>query len=159
MQVYGLSYSSVGLAFFCYGLFNALQFIGGFFSDKIGRAQILFTGISLTVVAFVIIGIAPSFAWMLAGILLYSFGGSLWNISVWTHMSDIAQKEHFQGEAMGAYMAIVKIAGFLSFLAAGTLSLAIGLQKVYLLYSAVLFIGTLASIPYLHRPAQAKQGA
>jgi MFS family permease len=159
IQQLGLTYTSVGIAFFCHGLFNALQFIGGFLSDKIGSARTTYVGITLKLLAFLIVGFASSFNAVLLGVLIISLGSSIWNIAIWTHMSTIAQKERFQGEAMGAYMAIVKMAGFISFLAAGVLSIVVGVQNMYIIYSGLLVIGTLASIPYLHGPAKSKHSS
>lgn len=62
----------------CYVFTYALtSFAGGAAADSVGHASVLKVGMALSVAGFVLVGAAPTFAWVLAGRAVQGVGGGL----------------------------------------------------------------------------------
>jgi MFS family permease len=57
------------------GTYALTAFAGGALGDRIGHGRVFRAGLALSVVAFVVAGLAPTFGWLLAGRVLQGLGG------------------------------------------------------------------------------------
>ena len=62
----------------CYVLtYAVMAFVGGAAADRLGHASVLRAGMAVSVVGFLLVGVAPTFGWALAGRAVQGVGGGL----------------------------------------------------------------------------------
>ena len=142
----GLSYVYVGYAYFALGVTHILQFVFGMWSEKktyrVVLAGCLISGIFLASLYFV-----STYYMLLALLFFKGIGNSMWNISAWTLMSKIGEKEKIEGGVVGAYISIAKIGAFLSFVISGFVVALYGINSLFLLNGVLIIIGVVLAYP------------
>jgi MFS family permease len=62
----------------CYVLtYAVMAFVGGAAADRLGHASVLKAGMAVSVFGFLLVGVAPTFGWVLAGRAVQGVGGGL----------------------------------------------------------------------------------
>jgi MFS family permease len=62
----------------CYVLtYAVMAFVGGAAADRLGHASVLRAGMAVSVLGFLLVGVAPTFGWVLAGRAVQGVGGGL----------------------------------------------------------------------------------
>lgn len=147
----GLSYSYVGYAYFALALTHILQFVFGAWSDRkayrIVLAGTMISGIFMALVSQVTV----SYYLLLLILFLKGIGNSMWNISAWTLMSKIGERERIEGEVIGSYISIAKIGSFVSFLVSGIVVQFYGIETLFLANGLLIVLGTLLAYPLLRK--------
>ena len=90
---------------------------------------------------------ANSYIVILILLFLGGLGNSMWNVSAWTLMSDIGEKNKIEGSVIGAYISIAKIGAFLSFLVSGFVVQYFGINTLFLFNGVLIVIGTIVAYP------------
>ena len=143
-----LNYSYVGFAFFALNAPLLLQFYFGKLADaKAYRFVILGTmlyGIFIAALIF-------NFSFFMIALMLFlcGIGGSMWNISAWTLMSNIGEKIKREGGVIGSYMAIAKIGSFVSFLISGFIVQFYGIRTLFLINGILIILGVILAYPLI----------
>ena len=65
---------------------------------------------------------AGSYTFLLAAILLFSFGGAFWNPAAYSFMVKIGSKTGSVAEVMGIYNSVGKIGEFVGFIISGVIA-------------------------------------
>lgn len=141
----GLSYTSVGVAFFFLGIPHVLQFYFGHLNNKYGRVHMTLLGCFITAISLFLLSITNSFKAVLVMLFFLGLGSAIWNVSAWTLMSDIGEKIKKEGEIIGSYMSIAKTGAFISFLLSGLIVQLYGTETLFVLNALVITVGILLS--------------
>jgi len=79
-EVYGVSFTELGLALSAFGLTSALtQAPMGFVVDRIGARQVLIAGLALEGLAFVLIGAVPMYTVLIGGMVLAGLANAVYH--------------------------------------------------------------------------------
>ncbi len=148
VETFGLSYAYAGYAYFALGATHILQFVFGRWSDKKAyRLVLLGTLVSGMFMGFVFL--TESYIALIFALFFIGLGNSMWNVSAWTLMSDIGEKEGIEGTTIGSYVSIAKIGAFLSFLVSGFLVQAWGINALFLVNGIIIVLGAILAYPLL----------
>lgn len=130
----GLSNAQLSIAVFVMGIGHLLQFFAGRIADKIGKRKTIALGLMIGSFALVSLFFARTYELILLFLFVKSIGGALFNISMWSYMSDIAEKYDIEGKVIGSYSSLSRIFIAISFAVGGVLLGAVG-NKIFLLYA------------------------
>lgn len=145
IQNLNLSISYVGYAYFLLTVTHLLQFKFGKLSDRYGAWRLVLIGCGISALGTGLITLSNGFL-LLALILLFKgIENSMWNVSAWDLMSDVGEKFKEEGEILTSYMSLAKMGSFISFLLSGFVVTFLGIRALFLLNSAVIFVGMLLS--------------
>lgn len=145
----GLTYKAVGFAFFLYSLTHLLQAMLGKWSDKIGYGKGVICGLGFAALLIPFLPYVSSYIALLIMFTLVGVGGSLWNVSAWSLLSDIGEKHKNEGSVLTTYFSIAKVGSLISFFLAGFIAKFIGVHGVFWMTSILLLISLFAAYPYL----------
>ena len=134
----GASIGQVGLVFTLTSVvILALQILGGWISDSIGRLHAIAIGGVLGIFGFIALLLAPTWQWMLAALAIYQFPFALVGPSFGAFIAENSSEEH-RGRVYGITGAIYQLTGVVGPGLGGLLMGAFGFKRV-LLVAAVLY--------------------
>ena len=141
---YVLTYASLMLAF-------------GNLGDHIGHRRVFAAGLVLSLVAFVLCAVAPSYTWLLSARLLQGIGTAL-VLSCAPALAMLLFEESDRTKALGAYSSMYAFAGIVAPLAGGTAMTLLGWSGVFWLRAplALLALLLLPVLKPLRQPAKAR---
>jgi MFS family permease len=114
----------------CYVLTYAItSFVGGAAADRVGHVAVFRVGLALSVVAFVMGGVAPSFDWLLVARVVQGFAGGL-IYGTAPALATAGAPPQARGRRLGFLSAAMGL-GLLGSLPAGALVEAFGWRAVY----------------------------
>lgn len=148
VETLGLSYVYVGYAYFAIGVTHLLQFEFGRWSDK-SAYRVVLLGTLISGIFLAAIFWSSSYLVLLVLLFLKGIGNSMWNISAWTLMSNIGEKENLEGEVIGSYISIAKVGSFLSYVVSGFVVQAYGMNSLFLANGLLIVFGTVLAYPLL----------
>ena len=144
----GLGYSYVGYAYFALGATHILQFLFGKWSDR-KPYRVVLAGTIISGVFMILMSSVNIYSLLLVLLFLKGTGNSLWNISAWTLMSRIGEREEIEGSVIGSYISIAKIGSFVSFLLSGFVVQVYGIGFLFLVNGLLVILESLAAYPML----------
>ena len=151
----GMSYKSIGLAMFFYGVTHVLQGFFGAWGDKIGHWKVVLAGTTIYAVSFIGMTFASDYWWFLVLIFMAGFGSSMWNVAAWSLMSDIGEREKIEAQVLTSYFSLAKIGALISFLVSACLVKTLGLPYIFMINGLIIIFGNLLAFNYL-RPRPSK---
>ncbi|MBW6451447.1 MAG: hypothetical protein K0B02_01840 [DPANN group archaeon] len=101
------------------------------------------TGINLIIA----LSFTSSYLMLLGLLFLKGIVNYMWNISAWTLMSKIGEKEKIEGSVIGAYVSIAKIGAFLSFVVSGFIVALYGIPSLFIMNELLILKGVLFAYP------------
>ena len=143
IEKFGLDYKYIGFATLVITLPYTFQYFWGVIIDKVGYKKIvifssLFTGILEIGLFFV-----GNFSELIILLFLRGIAKSFFNISTWTYISEIGEKQNIEGTVAGVYTSIAELLKTISYYLAGTLILFFPIEYMFLIYGIlVTFIST-----------------
>lgn len=140
----GLSNFHLGLFSFIFGFVHAFQYYFGILSDYLGDRKSIILGLIIWSSTTGLFFFTNNYFILLTLMFIHSIGGALWNVSMWSHLSTIAEKKNIEGKVIGGYISLSRTASSLSFLVSGALLIAWG-KSILLFYTALVFIGLFVS--------------
>ena len=145
-----LSYIFVGYAIFALECPHILQFLFGKWADKNSKKLILI-GTLISGALMCLISQINVYTLLLFVLFIRGIGLSMWNISAWTLMSDIGERERIEGEVIGSYLSIVKIGSFASFILSGLLVYLYGIGSLFMINGIIIVLGVALAYPFLKK--------
>lgn len=145
-----LSYIFVGYAIFVLESPHILQFIFGKWADKNSRMLIL-SGALIAGLLLSLMSQINVYSILLFVLFVRGIGLSMWNISAWTLLSEIGEREGMEGEVIGSYLSLAKIGSFVSFLLSGVFVYLYGISSLFLVNGLIIVLGVLLSYPFLKK--------
>ena len=115
----GYSYSFIGLAFFLFGMTHLLQYYFGKLCDRYGSYKIVGLGLAIYATGLISLFFINNIFILLLVLFVIGTGSAMWNVSAWTLMSDIGEKQRREGLILTTYLSIAKIGALFSFLVSG----------------------------------------
>lgn len=134
-----LSNTHLSIATFLIGFAHLFQYGLGNFSDNFGKGKSILLGLLISGIGLIAMAFTHTYWLLLVFILIKSFGGSLWNVSAWSYLSDVGEKYDIEGKLVGSFTSLSRIAAMTSNLLAGVLLVAMG-QSLYLIYGIVILL-------------------
>lgn len=147
-ETMGLSYTYVGYAYFALGLTHLLQSTFGSWADK-KAYRIVLSGTFISGIFLMLLSQANTYYILIAILFLKGIGNGMWNVSAWTLMSNIGEKEKLEGEIIGSYIAIAKIGALISFIISGFIVDIYGINTLFLFNGTLIMLGTLLAYPLM----------
>ncbi|MBN1175989.1 MFS transporter [Candidatus Woesearchaeota archaeon] len=135
----GLTNAQLSVAVFMMGAAHILQLFAGQVADKIGKRRTIAIGLTISSIGLFGLFLAPTYEIILVALFVKAVGGSLFNISMWSYMSDIAEANNIEGKVVGSYSSISRITITISFALGGFLLGILGV-KIFLLYGFFIFL-------------------
>jgi MFS family permease len=112
------------------GTYALTAFVGGALADRIGHARVFRAGLALSVLAFLLAGLAPTFGWLIAGRVLQGLaGGCVYGTA--PGLVTLAAAPAERGRALGFLGAAMGLGLSLGPLAAGALVDAFGWPAIF----------------------------
>ncbi len=145
----GLSYSSIGIAFFVYGLTHMLQGVFGKYGDRFGHWKFVLFGTGIVAITLIGISFISSYWILLIFMFIQGVGSSMWNVSAWSLMSNIGEKEKIEAQILTSYFSIAKVGSLFSFLLSAWLVKIFGLQMIFMINGIIILIGITFAFRYL----------
>ena len=146
----GLSYTYVGYAYFALGIAHLLQSTFGSWADK-KAYRIVLAGTFISGIFMMLLSLANIYYALIAILFLKGIGNGMWNVSAWTLMSNIGEKETLEGEIIGSYVSIAKVGALISFIVSGILVDAYGINTLFLFNGTLILIGTVMAYPLMKK--------
>jgi predicted MFS family arabinose efflux permease len=143
-----LSFSQVGIAILMLNLPHLLQFILGRWSDK-NPGNIVLIGTIITGIFMLSVRQISSYQPLLIILFLIGIGLSMWNVSAWTLMSRIGEKNKIEGEVLGSYISLAKMGGLISFILSGFIVQKLGIPILFAINGIVILLGTAAAYTFI----------
>jgi MFS family permease len=144
----GLSYSYAGYAFFAIGIPHILQILFGRLCDKNTYRYIIF-GAIIYAFSAILIFISNNYYFLLIALLINGTGGGIWNVSAWTFLSKIGEKNKKEGETLGNYLAFANMGSFISFLVGGFIVTFYGIKSIFLIMGLLILVVSIISYPMI----------
>ncbi|MCK4551220.1 MAG: MFS transporter, partial [Candidatus Aenigmarchaeota archaeon] len=148
VETMGLSYTYAGYAYLALGATHILQFVFGKWADKKAYVFVLL-GTLVSGIFTGLVFLSESYIALIFALFFIGLGNSAWNVSAWTLMSDIGEKEGIEGTTIGSYVSIAKIGAFVSFLASGFVVQAWGINALFLVNGVIIVLGSILAYPLL----------
>ena len=152
IEKFGVDFTLVGFAYFVFGFFHLFQFYFGRLSDSVGRRITVIPGTLVFGLFMILAAFADSYFGMLLALLFMSMGGSIWNISTWSMISDIGESMKKEGRVVMTYASISKMGAFASYILSGLVALEFGIEALFIVNGAVIIAGTLLASRIMLRP-------
>jgi MFS family permease len=142
----GASVSQIGLAFTVASLVPiALQLVGGWLSDTIGRLRVIALGSTIAVFGYLLFFISPSWEWVMVGLCIeyvsYSFVGPSFNAYI-AEQSGEEERGRVFGISKSIYMTVTIIGPLL----AGLLAYRFGFQAMLMVAFIIYALATVLRI-------------
>ncbi len=137
MQKMGLDNIHISVAIFLMGLAHTLQYFFGRYADKIGSGKGSIIGITFSGSVLIAMFFAKTYIFLMILVFLRALGGALFNVSTWSYMSKIAEKNGIEGKVVGSYTAIARVAVSISFIFSGFM-LATTSSAIFLIYGIII---------------------
>lgn len=115
----GQPYSLVGLALFLLGVTHLLQTYFGKLCDKYESYKLVNLGLVIYAAGLISFFFINNIVVLFIVLFLMGTGSAMWNVSAWTLMSNIGEKQKREGIVLTTYTSIAKIGAFFSFLLSG----------------------------------------
>lgn len=144
----GVSYTYVGVAIFFLGIMHLFQSYFGRLSDGRERASMVLLGCSIFAFFMFLLSTTHKYWLILVFLFLQGVGSAIWNISAWSLMSDIGEKQKKEGEIVGSYMSLAKIGSFKSFLISGLIVQVFNFETLFIVNAFVVAIGVITASFY-----------
>jgi MFS family permease len=112
------------------GVYALTAFTGGALADRVGHGRVFRVGLALSVVAYLVAGLAPSFGWLLVGRVLQGVGGGC-VYGTAPGLVTLAAAPAERGRALGFLGAAIGLGLSLGPLAAGVLVDAAGWRMIF----------------------------
>ncbi|AKG73144.1 MFS transporter [Salinicoccus halodurans] len=139
----GASEYTAGIIVAVYSLFNMVgNVFGGYFSDKIGRKNMLLLGMILQVVIILTYTIVPSVSLLIAIRVVHGFSSGLLTPAAFSLVADISKKATI-GRSMALTGVSIGTAAVVGPALGGIISSQAGYQAVYLLLAGIFVFGIL----------------
>ncbi len=151
----GMSYKSIGIVMFFYGITHIMQGIFGACGDKVGHWKMVLAGTSIYGIFFIMLSFASSYWLILILIFIIGIGGSMWNVGAWSLMSEVGEKEKIEAQVLTSYFSIAKIGSLISFIVSALLVKLWGIPLIFLINGLVIIFGNIAAYYYL-KPVYAR---
>jgi len=146
----GLPYKAIGAAVSVYGIMHLFQGPIGSLGDRWGHNNMVIAGTLLSALTLGTIGFINEYWLLLIVLFIQGIGTSMWNVSAWSLMSDIGEREKIEGQVLTSYFSIAKVGSFASFLfAAWIVKIWGGFSIIFLFFAAVIIIGNFIAYHYL----------
>ncbi len=149
VEKFGLSYSYIGIAYVALGLFNMFQFYFGKLSDRSGRTRFIVSGTVIYALGLVLLSMSPSYIILLTVMTMMGIGGSMWNVSAWSFLSDIGESSGREASTLTSYQSLAKIGSFLSYIWGGLIAQLYGIEALMFASGIVLLGGIILSATML----------
>jgi MFS family permease len=133
MEYFGLSYTFVGIVLFLHTLTHTVQFYFGALSDRYGRHPFIAMGCFMVGVCWILCSLSGTYLVLALSFAIMGLGGSMWNISAWSLMSDVGEKLKKEGFVVTTYLSVAKIGSFMSFAVSGIIVQFYGIQMLFLI--------------------------
>ncbi|WP_411843430.1 MFS transporter [Salinicoccus sp. HZC-1] len=142
----GASEYTAGIIVAVYSLFNmAGNVFGGYFSDKIGRKNMLLLGMVLQVFIILTYTIVPSVSLLLAIRVVHGFSSGLLTPAAFSLVADISKKATI-GRSMALTGVSIGTAAVVGPALGGIISSQAGYQTVYFVLAGIFIVGILLTI-------------
>jgi MFS family permease len=142
----------------CYVLtYASLMLVFGNLGDHIGHRRVFAAGLVLSLIAFVLCAVAPSYAWLLSARLVQGIGTAL-VLSCAPALATLLFEEGDRTRALGAYSSLYAFAGVVAPLAGGAAMTLLGWSGVFWLRAplALLALSLLPLLRPMRQPAKAR---
>lgn len=136
IQQMGLSNTHLSIAMFLIGFAHVLQFGFGTLADDVGKGKGVMTGMFVTAFGLIMLFFAQQYWVLLLFVLVMSMGNSLFNVSAWAYMSEVAERHGMEGKVVGSYNAVVRPFSMASSVVTGLVLVSVG-HGIFLLYGLV----------------------
>jgi len=137
-----MDYRAIGIAMFVYGITHLVQAWFGQLSDLLGHHRVVMGGSALMAVSLGLIAWTPSYAWLLVLLFIQGIGASLWNVSAWSLMSVIGEKQSIEAQVLTSYFSLAKVGSLISFIVSAWLVSRLGLSAIFIA-NALLILGAI----------------
>lgn len=139
----GASEYTAGIIVAVYSLFNMVgNIFGGYFSDKMGRKNMLVLGMILQVVIILTYTVVPSVSLLLVIRVVHGFSSGLLTPAAFSLVADISKKATI-GRSMALTGVSIGTAAVVGPALGGILSSQAGYQTVYLVLAGIFIVGIL----------------
>jgi MFS family permease len=138
---YGLK--EIGFLIFLRGIPGLFQFLWGKLSDKIGSSKVVWGCVFVSSLILFAMGFSKSIFLLAVLILFEGLFDSGWNVSAWSYMSEIAEKNKTQGAVLGSYISLAQIGEFFFSIVGGFLALYFGKENLFFFSGALVIIVSL----------------
>jgi MFS family permease len=142
----------------CYVVtYASLMLVFGNLGDHIGHRRVFAAGLLLSLVAFVLCAVAPSYDWLLSARLVQGIGTAL-VLSCAPALATLLFEEGDRTKALGAYSSLYAFAGIVAPLAGGVAMTMLGWSGVFWLRAplALLALSLLPVLRPMRQPAKAR---
>lgn len=129
--------------------FHIFQFYFGRLSDSISSEFGVLFGVSMVSISLFFFPYISNIYSIFILLILYGIGGSIWNVSAWSLMGEIAEKKGISGEIVTTYASISKLGVFISTLLSATLISIFTLKYTFQFYSIILLFAVVISYFFL----------
>lgn len=136
IQRLGLTNTHLSIVVFLIGAMHLLQFFFGIYVDKIGKGNGIYMGLFIFSFSLIALFFVQNYYLLLVVVMLKAIGGGLWNVSVWSYMSDVAEKHHMEGKVVGSFNALSRISMAVSFAVSGVILMYWG-TNIFLIYGFI----------------------
>lgn len=145
----GLDLIFVGYAFFILEVMHLFQFWFGRQADKHGAWKFVVGGCLIMALGLGLLYFTHSFLTLALFLFVQGIGRAMWNVSAWSLMSDVGEKNKDEGEMAASYASVAKVGSFVSFLLSGLLVAAFGIQTLFLVNAVIIVFGVTAAYRFL----------
>ncbi|MPZ41886.1 MAG: MFS transporter [Betaproteobacteria bacterium] len=142
----------------CYVLtYASLMLVFGNLGDHIGHRRVFAAGLVLSLVAFVLCAVAPSYTWLLSARLVQGIGTAL-TLSCAPALATLLFEDSDRTKALGAYSSLYAFAGIVAPLAGGVAMTMLGWSGVFWLRAplALLALALLPVLKPMRQPEKAR---
>src|SRR5215475_4017386 len=115
----------------CYtGTYALMSFVAGALADVLGHGRVFRVGLAFSAVGFLVVGLAPTLGWVLAGRVTQGLGGGM-IYGTAPGIVTLSASAETRGRALGSFNAAVAVAFALGPLVAGIMIETIGWRSVF----------------------------
>lgn len=151
IEVLKIDIKYIGLYLGALSAGHLFQFIFGYLCEKFSHIKIINT--SNIIFAFATLGlcfVANGFQLLAVGIVA-GLSLAAWNTSAWTHMSEIGEKYHEEGNVVGSFMSFASLGSFTGYLLSSYLVTNSSPRLIFLIFAIIVLVGVAISNIYFKK--------
>lgn len=125
------------------------QFYFGKISDAVSSEFGVLFGVLIVSSSMIFLPYVSTVPALVVLLLIYGIGSGIWNVNAWSLMSRIAKEKDIQGEVVGSYFSLAKLATFFSALISAYLVSQFGIAQTIQLFAIIIFMANFGAYLFL----------
>lgn len=119
-------------------LFHVFQFYFGRIADKVSAQFGVMFGVLIVCVSLAFMPYIHSIFGIAIMLVIYSIGSSIWNVTAWSMMSSVAEKNNMEGEVVGTYYSISYLGMFFASIFGAYIVDTIGISRTIQIFALII---------------------